>query len=885
MARMLTNPDPVIPRVVIPVMPQPGEGISELVFRAASENFYETLTDILHFAGLQFFQTGATSIARAADRGRLAEIITWSADGIGEAIVPNAIMGRPGLVNFFGTPLRSTLISWKNRRVAPTALRRSAYLRSIWNVKAFSFDPTTREQLLSECPVCHRPFPFTRTLGVTFCAYCTRIDDEGFVRGAVDLREFPQPVVTVRDEEALDFLSGLIDPSPELQRRIRVSVAPRLAQFERGDLFEFALAIACAITTPPGFRAKTLNRPFTMKQYARFTPHVLARAGRALLDWPQTIQEIACEIRDCADQRPGFFGIRKELGPILAAAYDVHVHPELRQILRAELEANMKTSAEVLSTVRRAPNRHRDDLLSLAAAADRFGCSAALLSRHLLDHPQLTVIRPRVGKGPILLKASELEPVFSLRGKLVAASNVGKALGIRTSVVASLAEAGLLTKENGPIVSCLSGTGYYHKDTLESLIARVFDMALPGVPPEGAVRITVGVKRLGRIGDARWPAIFNAILSGEMAVWRIPGRLSAVMSSLAVEHIVRLAPHVSGTARSLEDVRLSQNETALLMSATPVSVCSMKKLGLLSKRPTIAEVRNAAKKYMSTSELFEDLKRQGLDVDLRYLRAQLEAQGVKPAAILPFGSRPLWLRSSIRLASFGPVVERETPREGELTDLQWELIGPTVPPAKRRRKGSEDENRRFLNAMLSVLRSRRAWQQMDRHYGKPEYVRRRFRRWAKDGTWDRLLSKLVELGLADWPNPITDGGRCVGGVVRLMLVERANVLKSGRRQCFVPIKEALFASPGVGKLSRFSDAQIISILKEHRAGMSAVELCRKYGVSDTTFYKWRSKYGGIEVAEANALKALEDVHSKVEHLLAEAMHEVPTLKEMLEEDL
>lgn len=83
------------------------------------------------------------------------------------------------------------------------------------------------------------------------------------------------------------------------------------------------------------------------------------------------------------------------------------------------------------------------------------------------------------------------------------------------------------------------------------------------------------------------------------------------------------------------------------------------------------------------------------------------------------------------------------------------------------------------------------------------------------------------------------------------------------------------------KRSRFSDEQIIGILKEHQAGLSAVDLCRKYGVSDAIFYKWRSKYGGMEVAEAKRLKALEDENGKLKRLLADAMLDVSTLKEML----
>ena len=81
--------------------------------------------------------------------------------------------------------------------------------------------------------------------------------------------------------------------------------------------------------------------------------------------------------------------------------------------------------------------------------------------------------------------------------------------------------------------------------------------------------------------------------------------------------------------------------------------------------------------------------------------------------------------------------------------------------------------------------------------------------------------------------------------------------------------------------SRFSEEQIIGILKEHQAGMSARELCRKHGISDACFYKWRSKYGGLEVSEAKRLKALEDENRRLKKLLAEAELDKSTLKEML----
>ena len=81
--------------------------------------------------------------------------------------------------------------------------------------------------------------------------------------------------------------------------------------------------------------------------------------------------------------------------------------------------------------------------------------------------------------------------------------------------------------------------------------------------------------------------------------------------------------------------------------------------------------------------------------------------------------------------------------------------------------------------------------------------------------------------------------------------------------------------------SRFTQEQIIGVLKEHHAGLSAGELCRKHGISDATFYKWRSKYGGMDVSDARKLKALEDENARLKRLLVESVMDVSTLKEML----
>lgn len=83
------------------------------------------------------------------------------------------------------------------------------------------------------------------------------------------------------------------------------------------------------------------------------------------------------------------------------------------------------------------------------------------------------------------------------------------------------------------------------------------------------------------------------------------------------------------------------------------------------------------------------------------------------------------------------------------------------------------------------------------------------------------------------------------------------------------------------KRSRFSEEQIIAILKEHEAGSKTADICRRHGISDATFYKWKAKYGGMEVSEAKRLKALEDENARLKKLLAEAMLDNAMLKDIV----
>ena len=82
------------------------------------------------------------------------------------------------------------------------------------------------------------------------------------------------------------------------------------------------------------------------------------------------------------------------------------------------------------------------------------------------------------------------------------------------------------------------------------------------------------------------------------------------------------------------------------------------------------------------------------------------------------------------------------------------------------------------------------------------------------------------------------------------------------------------------KRSRFKEEQIIAILREQEAGRPTADVCRKHGISAGTFYKWRAKYGGLDVSDARRLKALEDENAKLKKLLAETMLDNAILKDI-----
>lgn len=139
---------------------------------------------------------------------------------------------------------------------------------------------------------------------------------------------------------------------------------------------------------------------------------------------------------------------------------------------------------------------------------------------------------------------------------------------------------------------------------------------------------------------------------------------------------------------------------------------------------------------------------------------------------------------------------------GDLTDEEWTIIEPLLPAERGRWARPAQDNRRYLNGMLHVLRVGCPWRDMHERYGKWNSVYVRFRRWAEQGVWDALLETLVELGLTDdWQHMVdstsvrghSQAAGAKGGLIRRVLVEAAAALRA-RSTPAQTVRDALLAS-------------------------------------------------------------------------------------------
>ncbi|MGE0503507.1 MAG: helix-turn-helix domain-containing protein [Rhizobiaceae bacterium] len=560
-------------------------------------------------------------------------------------LVYEPVFGRPGWHMFFDTPMRIAHREVLRRRVSPMALRRSNHARAIWSVKVFSFDPETKECLLDKCPECGSWLSYGLSYGVNCCGVCLGEDGEGFVRSKVDFRDFPQPVVEVEDVEALDFVTGLVDPNPEVRARFRPAIPHALEPYSRGDLFEFVIALACGITADPAKVTAFLPRPAARQDYSRFTPEVLALAGRTVLSWPRGFDRLTSLARVNAYLRKGHFGIKKELGALLALRQDPHIEPGLREESRKALEQDMRETATGHTMVRRKENLYREDLLTIEQASKRIRLSRKTMRRLVGDH---TISARRAGtaeRAPILVSRTEVEAVLKAREDLMPAPSASKTLGLPVAVLHSLVTAGVLREATNP--GGFAPGCYFVKQSVEGLLDTLSTRAEPVQGRTDLVALRRAAVLAGSPWKNPWPGIFSGVLEGQLHLFsRDAGQAPLAGYCIAKDDISRISAEALPWPEPMDFPPLTRADIGFLLDIPTPSVYALIQDGILSPRPTLQEVQMFHDEFVMSSEAARLLSgREDLaDWDAS---STLSNSGLQPAYTTTYKMRRVWRRSDV----------------------------------------------------------------------------------------------------------------------------------------------------------------------------------------------------------------------------------------------
>lgn len=427
----------------VPFPLRPDESLSGALFRAAGVAGFTITQQMIEVAGFRYVRLESIASRNpVAAAPPIAELL-----GVGvEEVARHFHQDYPdGSCEFFGTRIRSRHRDITARRVAPTALRQANYMRALWQLKCFGFDPRSLEVLLSNCPRCGEPLRLIHSLGVEHCTAC--IDFEfGLPKPAVDLRDFPQPTLEVTDREALDFVVDLVDPDPDVRASFAPDLHDELRCLSRGEIFELVLAFCCVAEQDAARSTTSIARPTTREDYLRiFTPDALAAAGRIVMQWPQGFDRLCETARAGMLDRGGFFGAKAELGQIYSLQVDRSLTEATRAVAKAAIARNMCLTAST-NQVRRVESRGRNDLITAQAAAEKYNIRRKVFPR-LAGDARLEVHRTAAAKSPMLFRDDQIAEIAAIREDLEAVSSVGTRLGVPPSAVREIATAGALLQD------------------------------------------------------------------------------------------------------------------------------------------------------------------------------------------------------------------------------------------------------------------------------------------------------------------------------------------------------------------------------------------------------------------------------------------------------
>ncbi|KSV87549.1 hypothetical protein [Sinorhizobium sp. GL28] len=611
-------------RVSFPVDPLPGEGLPDLLFRAASENGYPTVSTLARMLGLTtqiplLSPTAIVNNLEILDVDKLTMVLgSANRTSLDEIFYKKSARGQKHII-FYGREVRWNKFFAKTRRVSPLSLRRSLHQKAVWSVRGLSFDPLTREKLLWRCPDCKVPLSGWHSYGVEVCGLC-------FKAGKLfDLRTCPQGLVEVDDEEALSFVTNLIDPEIPLKCTSSLPIPEELAEFGPGPLFDLAIGLARQISK----HDQSIDQSFD----AGVPAEKIARAGRAILGWPDKFAEFADEVLQFHMDNiiRGPFDLRKLSEKGTGVFHHNVLHHPIRFVCSKEDTLLYDKVAEAARTSRE--KRIFESLSTLLNTQPTLlqiePPSRTLIETGFTKQDRRTVRRRVVEMHSYLrLGTSENLSSFDARYMIVSGSRkmrrFAREIGIPMPFVLELIETNVAEIVDGEIDKILPREGSPPRTRLHD---RLVASARRDTPAAEAVQLS-SVCVLLKESINPWPALLEAMLCKKITYWITNGR-----SNLAdriwirdLDTVKELLAELSPNPQ-LFDVPLQFDDQAFYLGVSSTAIFRLRRSGFLSD-PTLRAARELRGQYTFIREIQRRLSSRGAMFTNSMVAFALEQMGI-----------------------------------------------------------------------------------------------------------------------------------------------------------------------------------------------------------------------------------------------------------------
>jgi transposase len=669
----LTNIRPFVAEMPQPI---PGESLLGYLNRALSKTICHNLYSALRLTGGK---------AHAKQRPRPYNLTIEDADCLAKLfkVDPEEFRSRlypwgmfehaeESTIEFFGTKVRSQYFEATIRRVSPRALLISGHHRALWDLKPFSFDPDTRERLLDRCPVCESRLGWVKTHEPFKCDQCA--GEHGL---STDLRDYPQPIIDMHDEQAVNFVLGLVHPNAEKRDAAMRLVPDELGSATNSDLFDAVISIASVLLPANAQRTERVGRPMTFDNFAQMTPDRLALAARALIGGESGFGIVADSMRASMSQRPASHGLSKELGSLAALAGDRRIAPAVCSYVRTAIERDLARTQHIGLVRRRTTliGRHEaDEWLNIGELATEFDISYEVLTR-LAKSGQVAARRGDGSGTPVQMKRTDVMPIVA-RYKDAASEKVTRGmLRLPSEVINELAERKVIERIDDVSPFVLGDGSHFTRSSIKAVLIAVDKRARPRKDNSGKLKLIHAVRSFGP--HVPWANIISLILAGDIIVVRSDSKSPDWRHNVTVDNLdefCRVLESAESTPKLARAKWVSREQVARMLGISNLLlVTAMTEAGLLNPRRLDAaliyrrtEVEAAVKKYIFGPEM---LKRTVFSVH-HELNRWLSSRGVEPAFRL-YQKSPIYFRKEFEQAlSFQPPLLQKLNRSGRFYSIE-----------------------------------------------------------------------------------------------------------------------------------------------------------------------------------------------------------------------